>query len=404
MKQKFATLSGFVGSLILGLLLLGGVPVLLVAVVGNPLPSSVPTLAEMQDLLTQNGQNFGLVLSSTLAIFIWIVWAQLVVALIVELVSTLRRVEAGRLPVLPGIQNFAARVIAGLALAAALSAPVAGAVGPALSAVVVAPGPDAVAAQVDSPPEPVTTATWIADGSVSQAQPAEVVATDSDDEDFQGAKLTVHSETDLWMLAERVYGDGPAWRAIAADNNGALDSMGHRIDESTTSISAGTTIILNEAANLDQTVEFGTIERETDEPDEAGRDEAGPDETGPDEEHDDSEDLDDAVSDASNQTGLEESGHEEPRSDDSDEDEDEDESLAAAVADEELEDEDEPLDDGELAENAEVPIWTADRDTELVASSDHEVADGQSEVTDGDDEEIDALLDDEPLVVWVPSS
>ncbi|MFT5269916.1 MAG: ABC-type amino acid transport system permease subunit, partial [Acidimicrobiales bacterium] len=44
-----------------------GVPLLLITVVGNPLPSELPSLNEIRILLTQNGQGFTHFLISTLS-------------------------------------------------------------------------------------------------------------------------------------------------------------------------------------------------------------------------------------------------------------------------------------------------------------------------------------------------
>ncbi|MFT4989511.1 MAG: hypothetical protein ACI9BK_002286, partial [Acidimicrobiales bacterium] len=99
-----------------------GVPLLLITVVGNPLPSELPSLNEIRILLTQNGQGFTHFLISTLSMLIWVIWAQLIVALVAEVIATARHIETRRLRIVPGMQGVAARLITSITLATVLAA------------------------------------------------------------------------------------------------------------------------------------------------------------------------------------------------------------------------------------------------------------------------------------------
>ena len=62
-------------------------------------------------------------LTKTLAVIVWITWAQLVVALAAETIASVRGTVARRVPVLPGLQTAAARLVATIALVAASIGP-----------------------------------------------------------------------------------------------------------------------------------------------------------------------------------------------------------------------------------------------------------------------------------------
>ena len=62
-----------------------GIPVLLLVVVGNPFPSSVPTIDEIRVTLTQNGDGFGRFVVSALAVVVWFIWVQICIAFVVEI-------------------------------------------------------------------------------------------------------------------------------------------------------------------------------------------------------------------------------------------------------------------------------------------------------------------------------
>jgi hypothetical protein len=98
-----------------------GVPWLLIAGVGWPLPRGVPSLEEIGQALTDGYLPDG-TLIKVLAIVVWLLWLQVTIALVLEAIAVARGRHAGTVPVAGGIHRLAGRLIAGIALLGVLSA------------------------------------------------------------------------------------------------------------------------------------------------------------------------------------------------------------------------------------------------------------------------------------------
>ncbi|HET6953759.1 MAG TPA: LysM peptidoglycan-binding domain-containing protein [Acidimicrobiales bacterium] len=98
-----------------------GVPVLLLAWVGSPLPAEVPAPSEVADAVrdTYIPDSF---LVKSLALVCWLVWAELLASLIVEAVALARGRKAGEVPLAGRLQRGAARLVATVALLGVLVA------------------------------------------------------------------------------------------------------------------------------------------------------------------------------------------------------------------------------------------------------------------------------------------
>ena len=120
MRHLNTMIRGF-AALLISLLFVVGVPAGLVAYVGWPLPTSLPTLDQIQ-IAFRSGIDPQLLINA-LAVVVWIVWAQLVVTLATEVVAAVRGRTARRLPVLPGLQPAVAQLVAAITLAAATLGP-----------------------------------------------------------------------------------------------------------------------------------------------------------------------------------------------------------------------------------------------------------------------------------------
>ena len=83
-----------VGSLLLLLVLLVGVPAALVLLAGNPLP----TLEELQRVATMPDFGGEFLIGSLLPIIAWIAWALFAAGVLVELPAQIRGIRAPRLP------------------------------------------------------------------------------------------------------------------------------------------------------------------------------------------------------------------------------------------------------------------------------------------------------------------
>ena len=252
MNRKFLAVLRALGAFALTLLLVVGVPALLVIAVGNPFPSSIPSVDEIRILLTQNGQGFSNFLIGTLAVLIWFIWAQLVVALVVEIVATIRNAETRRLPTAPGIQTLAARLIATMALATTLAtAPV---LAPAIGALNL-DGYAPVAAssvQVDMDSHGIV--------APPRAGPAGDFA--AAEQVQESTALVLAEQTELWDLAEAAYGDGVSWKLIAQANAGSTDAAGTMITDETEVLAAGTHLQLTGTIDAALVQNFGELERD----------------------------------------------------------------------------------------------------------------------------------------------
>lgn len=225
--------------------LVGGVPYLLITLVGNPFPASLPSADELRILLTQNGQGFANFIIGTLAVLIWIIWAQLMIALVVEVAATLSRSQSRRLPLAPGIQSFAAQLIAALTLATTLAA------APLMTS---AAGALELGPRVASAP---AISTQVVPAAAADTELGDVVQADRNKELSGQASLTLSDSTELWDLAESAYGDGILWKEIAAANSGRIDAGGQRITESTEVVAEGTQLFMPGDIEADELSAFG---------------------------------------------------------------------------------------------------------------------------------------------------
>jgi DNA-binding SARP family transcriptional activator len=191
------------------LLLLIGLPALLVAGVGWPLPRRAPDLGAIADTLTGSQPLESTTVWKILAVILWLAWLQVLVAFVVEGISVAR----GSLPTtLPGL-NLAHGLVAPLVAAIVLVLPV-GNVTRAGAATL----PPASAA----PPSP----------AVAVAAPsAPVPPTVTDQPNTGTTQHTVARRETLWDLAERYLGDGYRAPEIFELNRGRTQPDGNTLTD-----------------------------------------------------------------------------------------------------------------------------------------------------------------------------
>ncbi len=234
-----------VGALLISLLFVIGVPTGLVAYVGWPLPTSLPTLDQIQ-LAFRSGIDPQLLINA-LAVVVWIVWAQLVVALASEVIAAVRGRTARRLPVLPGLQPAVAQLVAAITLAAATLGPLR--VVPATATPL--PAEFTLASNypaVDLGQEPSRP------GWAESTQPHKA-------ESHQPTYQVMRHDT-LWSIAETTLGDGRRWKEIRALNEGRTMPDGHSFTETTNDLTPGWLLVLpNDAStpNEDDTNEAASV-------------------------------------------------------------------------------------------------------------------------------------------------
>ena len=243
MTERIERWSRGLASLALLVGLVVGVPAALVVLGGNPLPRRVDAAGLWAALLRPDD---GTVLARLLALVGWVAWAVFTVTVLVELGNLARSGSRGLvLPGLGGVQQWAAGLmltVVAIGAASQLTAPAPhrtvqaqsvsddeSRTATALRPVRAAPsapgsatssGAEGAAAAVSTPERtPAPPATSVADprGSATTAAHDPVEPADAP----HGLRPRVHvveTGDDLWSLAERYYGRGPAWRRIAAAN------------------------------------------------------------------------------------------------------------------------------------------------------------------------------------------
>ncbi|RMH80581.1 MAG: LysM peptidoglycan-binding domain-containing protein [Actinomyces sp.] len=194
--------------------LVAGVPAVLIVGAGWPLPTNIPSIDALAD-----GARSGIadeVIVNTLAVIAWLAWAQLTLAVVVEIIAAARGRPTTRLPVLPGFQATAARLIGGILMIASAFQPArAHAATPSL---VLTPPVVTVAPTTAPPPVPSTapdTNSSTGTRTGPQAPPASALPT-----------VTVQRHDSYWAIAERTLGDGLRWREILDLNVGRVQPDG----------------------------------------------------------------------------------------------------------------------------------------------------------------------------------
>ena len=195
------------------------VPVFLVVVVGNPLPSDLDW-ARLVGGLTR--PDDGSILVGLVTIVAWIAWAVFAASVIVEIIAILSRQRVQiRLPGLVASQRLASGLVVAVVALVVVAPQLSHA-----SPVRAAPAPshdDAARAAVA--PAGVAPATVADRVSLAEGErgPAAVPQATS-------PRYLVERGDDLWTLAERFYGEGRDWRKIAAANPDLLTGGPDRLE------------------------------------------------------------------------------------------------------------------------------------------------------------------------------
>lgn len=176
-----------------------GLPALLLALGGNPLPATVPSLEEVRNaLLIPDDGTLALNGAKLLG---WVVWAALTVSIVVEATSAVRGVRPPRLPTLSlpqsGIRPLVVAALALFIAAPGLGAPTASAAPAPVTAAVTVYAP--VTAGADTAPAPAAAVT---------ATPAATT------EQEPTSAYVVRPGDTLWSIAEQHLGPGHDYHRI----------------------------------------------------------------------------------------------------------------------------------------------------------------------------------------------
>jgi DNA-binding SARP family transcriptional activator len=206
--------------------LLVGPPLLFASLVGWPLPTSIPD-TEAIGVALRSGVSDDVIVRA-LAVLGWVAWLQVAVAILVELAAVARHRPSVRLPVLPGLQGLAGRLVASVMMMTA-------AVSPSVASAAPAP-PAPIVAYIDAP-------TASAEVLVPAAAPAPEAAMDemvpSTTAVERAATVTVERHDSYWAIAERALGNGYRWREIRDLNLGRTMNTGHVIGTGSDLVLAG---------------------------------------------------------------------------------------------------------------------------------------------------------------------
>ena len=203
-----------------GLVVLAGVPAALIITVGWPLPHSIPSLQQLTDAFDRHGVPVDVVIN-TLAVILWIAWAQLTSAVAVETVAALRGRQARRAPVLPSLQTFAGEIVASATLIISMLGP--------LRSTAAAPAVPVPLAPLEISHTPAPPAPRPDSRHAPTADP--------------GQHIVVHGDS-YWGLAQTHLGDGSRWHEIRDANIGRAVAAGRFITALDDDLRPGWTILL----------------------------------------------------------------------------------------------------------------------------------------------------------------
>ena len=234
MNNRRSQLLRGVLSLVATLALIVGVPLLLAALVGWPLPTSIPTLDALEQA-ARSGISDQVVVN-TLAVIAWIAWAQLTLALVSEAVGVARGRQAIHLPVLPAFQVTATRLVAGILMMASTVQPARAVAEPTpipVPAEVAEVTPESIPESSDPSPYGRTPTPLARTSDPPPAAPAPEHPT-----------VTVQRHDSYWAIAERTLGDGLRWHEILDLNVGRTLPDGTTISAGDDTLHSGWVLVL----------------------------------------------------------------------------------------------------------------------------------------------------------------
>ncbi|QLQ09873.1 MAG: LysM peptidoglycan-binding domain-containing protein [Nocardioidaceae bacterium] len=214
-----------IGALIVLVTLLAGAPLALATWWGNPWPTGGWSEAQ---LLSNDTIVGGIVAAG------WVAWVLMTLCIVVEIIATVTRKTAVRIPfALPGQQDFArVLVVSVAALGLGTSAAT---VGGAVFYSTNAPGP----AQAASPAPAITPITPALDSDRADLQAGHPVA-----DTHTGPSITTQSITTAWSIASTHLGRGERWKEVLDLNHGIPFNDGTTFTTGTQTIPAGTILRL----------------------------------------------------------------------------------------------------------------------------------------------------------------
>ena len=215
-----------VAALAATLALLLGLPAVLAATVGWPLPTATPSIDLIRTHLT-DGDLPDLFVIKLLAVIVWILWAQLAVGLLVEIRASIAGRASRRAPLLPGIQLLAAKLVTWATLVLTAFAPARPVIAAPLTPI------EVTTSLVDNQAAPVLVGAHR--GVSSNAE----LATATDETAVAPFTYRTSRDDSWWSIAEDLLGDGLRWSDVRDANLGRRMADGTTIADTTDTVRAG---------------------------------------------------------------------------------------------------------------------------------------------------------------------
>ena len=237
MQRLTDLLKGLLGSAT-ALALIAAIPVGLIATVGWPLPTSTPSV-ELIGQHLRDGEIPDTFVIKTLAVIVWGLWAQLTVALGVETAAAVRGKAAQRVPVLPGLQLLAAKVVTWVTIMVTALGPVRPVAALPLTGL-------GHSAQVFEPTATSTVAQGPGDASgIGGIESSATAARTEGTKQYR----TVRGDS-WWSIAEQTLGDAMRWPEIRELNIGRTAAPGALISSHTEALRTGWLLALPADASV----------------------------------------------------------------------------------------------------------------------------------------------------------
>ncbi|MBE3013087.1 LysM peptidoglycan-binding domain-containing protein [Microbispora sp. NEAU-D428] len=215
--------------------LIAGVPLVLYALAGSPVPAHLPGLGEIGHALTH--RDDGTLFLAVVKAASWAAWASFVASTLIEVASRIRGRATPHLPGLGAAQWLSAQLISSVALAAGSPAAFVMAAVPPAAVIAAAPAAlaDTATASPDAGHDPLRFT-----GADTSSEAGQLTTTrthgPSDQAHARVLRLThsayqVRRGDCLWTIAERHLGDGDRYTEIADLNMGRVMTDGARFTQ-----------------------------------------------------------------------------------------------------------------------------------------------------------------------------